>query len=96
MPSGRAVAYKHYEWEDLKKGITLEPPPEALRAYVYAEGGIVRYLQTSDGGPDDLSTTVGFPLIEGFPEEFDTDLQFTHFKAGAQDVRLHVYYYRSA
>jgi len=51
---------------------------------------------TSDGGPEDLSTTVGFPLIEGFPEEFDTDLQFLHFKAGAQDVCLHVYYFRSA
>jgi hypothetical protein len=34
--------------------------------------------------------------MEGVPEEFDTDLQYLHFKAGAQDVRLHVYYYRSA
>lgn len=96
MPTGRAVAYEHHEWEDLKRGVTLSPPKEAHRAYCYAEGGLIRWCQTSDGSPDDLSTTVGFPLMEGVPEEFDTDLQYLHFKAGAQDVRLHVYYYRSA
>ena len=96
MPTGRAFGYKLYEWKELKEGITLKPPKEAHRAYVFAEGGVVRWSMTSDGGPEDLSTAVGFPLIEGFPEEFDTDLQFLHFKAGAQDVCLHVYYFRSA
>jgi len=96
VPTGRAFGYKLYEWKELKEGITLKPPKEAHRAYVFAEGGVVRWSMTSDGGPEDLSTTVGFPLIEGFPEEFDTDLQFLHFKAGAQDVCLHVYYFRSA
>jgi hypothetical protein len=88
------VEYKVYDWESLKEGVTLEPPQEAHRAYILAEGGTVRYVSSAEG-PNGLSKTVGFPLIPEFPEEFDTDLQYLHFVAGAQDVRLHVYYYRS-
>ena len=95
MPTGRALQYVHYDWQRLKKGITLDPPEEAHRAYVLAEGGLVRYAVNADG-PTGLTSSVGMPLIPEFPEEFDTDLKYTHFIAGAQDVRLHVYYYRSA
>jgi len=95
MPTGRALDYVHYEWQQLKEGVTLSPPPEAHRAYVLAEGGLIRYIVSADG-PQSLSPSVGMPLIPEFPEEFDTDLQYLHFIAAQQDVRLHVYYYRSA
>jgi len=95
VPTGRALSYVLYEWVALKEGITLDPPDEAHRAYVLAEGGLVRYVISADGA-NGLTSSVGMPLIPEFPEEFDTDLQYIHFVAGAQDVRLHVYYYRSS
>lgn len=95
MPTGRALSYKRYEWEQLKKVVTLEPPPEAHRVYLLAEGGTVRYIVSADG-PSGLSPSVGMPLIPEFPEEFDCDLQYIHLIAAYQDVSLNAYYYRSS
>jgi hypothetical protein len=92
MPTGRALDYTTYDWEDLRAGATLAPPAEAHRAYLLAEGGLVRYIV----GDEKPSSSVGMPLIPDFPEEFDCDLDRINVHAGAQDVRLHVYYYRSA
>jgi hypothetical protein len=83
-----------YNWESLRRGVTLEPPNDAHRVYLLAEGGLVRYLVSVDG--DRPKRDFGMPLIPEFPEEFDTDLQYIHLVAGAQDVQLHVYYYSSA
>jgi hypothetical protein len=94
MPTGRAVHYQIYDWDDLKEGVTLDPPEAAHRVYLLAEGGPVRYIISADG--ERPTSSVGMPLIPEFPEEFDCDLQYVHLRAGAQDVRLHAYYYSSA
>jgi hypothetical protein len=88
------VEYSVYEWDELRNGVALEPPEGAVRAYLLAEGGIVRYLVGDRGEVPDVM--YGMPLIPDFPEEFDTDLQYIRLRSAAQDVRLHVYYYRSA
>jgi hypothetical protein len=88
------LAYTRYEWDQLKKGVTLQPPEEAHRVYLLAEGGLVRYLVSADGR-EGLSPSVGMPLIPEFPEEFDCDLKYIHLIAAMQDVSLNVYYYRS-
>lgn len=95
MPTGRFIQYKRYTWEDLKKGVTLEPPKEAMRAYIAAEGGAIRWAYNADEKPTP-HTTVGMPLEPGYHEEFDTDLRYLHIWASAQDVVCHVAYFRSA
>ena len=95
MPTGRAINYVRYTWKELKGGVTLDPPEEALRAYIAAENGTVRWAFSAEEDIDPVAD-LGMPLEAGWPEEFDTDLQYLQLWAGAQDVVAHVYYFRSA
>lgn len=94
MPTGRALSYRRYTYEDLQAGVILEPPKEAHRAYIAAENAVVRWAFSSD---EKIESTngIGMPLEPGYHEEFDTDLQYLQLWAGAQDAIAHVYYFRS-
>jgi len=95
MPTGRALSYERYSWDLLKEGVTLQPPPEAHRAYIAAEYGPLRWAYSSDQTIEP-SNGNGMPLEPGYHEEFDTDLQYLQLWAGAQDAVAHVYYFRAA
>lgn len=95
MPTGRAVKYMRYTWEQLKDGVVLDPPEEALRAYISVEVGQLRWAFSNDQKIEPRPH-LGFPLEAGWPEEFDTDLKYLNLWAGSQDTIAHVYYFRSA
>lgn len=96
MPTGRASSYKRYNASDLAKGVTLEPPADALRAYICAENGTVRWAYSSDQKIEPLKH-LGMPLAPNTaPVEFDTDLHMLQLWSGAQDSVAHVYYFKSS
>ena len=90
MPSGRPLAYRHYTYTELEEGITLEPPEDAVVAYVHAEYGAVRWL--NDETP---TKSEGFPLDTSWHDSFDIDLGRLSFVAAEKDAQLSVYYFGS-
>lgn len=93
MPTGFPRKYVQYPPAALKKPVRLEPPADAVRAYLYGEGTI-RYIFSDDGGKE-LTKTHGMPLVEDFWEEFDTNLDQLWVIGEQQDAKLNVYYFGS-